>query len=72
MVFYVVYKNHTEEEFVYPVESRLGMQLFSLLDKRYEEKGGLLTYKAEIRTRDGTVYREWKHQLWVKLIVLKE
>jgi len=72
LIFHVIYKNHTEEEIIYPIEDRSGMEVFSVLNEQYREKGGLLTYHAEIRTKDGTVYREWTHQLWVHLITFDD
>lgn len=72
ILFHVIYKNHTEKEFVYPIENRLGYTVYSLLDKEYDETGGLLTYRADILTPDHQVFREWKHQLWVELIHLDE
>ena len=71
LVFHVVYKNHTEEELIYPIEYRSGIKIFSLLNEDFRSKGGILTYKAEIRTKDGEIYRKWQHQLWVELITLK-
>jgi hypothetical protein len=72
LVFYAIYKNHSEKTLVYPIESRLGYEVYSLLDKEFDETGGLLTYRAEIITPDHHVYQEWKHQLWVNLIKLEE
>lgn len=72
IVFHMIYKNHTEKTLVYPIDSRLGYEVYSLLDKDYDETGGLLTYKADIITSDQQIYREWKHQLWVNLITLEE
>lgn len=69
---YVLYRDHTEKMFCYPMEHRLGYVTYCLLGKEFEEKKGLLTYRAEIVTENGVVYREWKHQLWVQLIDLKE
>ena len=72
LVFHVIYKNHSQEEIIYPIEDRSGMEVFSLLNDDYRDKGGLLTYHAEIRTKNGDVYREWTHQLWVHLITFEE
>ncbi len=72
IIFHVIYKNHTEKEFIYPIESRLGYTVYSLLDQDYDATGGLLTYRADILTPDHKVFREWKHQLWVELITLDE
>lgn len=72
IVFHVIYKNYTQEELIYPIEDRSGMEVFSLLNENYEAKGGILTYHAIIRTQQGKIYREWKHQLWVHLITLDD
>lgn len=72
IVFHVIYRNHTEKTFVYPIESRLGYEVYSLLNHDFDETGGIMTYAAEITTQDEEVYREWKHQLWVNLITLDE
>jgi hypothetical protein len=68
IVFRAIYKNHTEKTFVYPIESRLGYTVYSLLDQEWDQTGGLLTYSADIMTSDCRVFRDWKHQLWVNLI----
>ncbi len=72
IIFHVVYKNHTEKTFVYPIESRLGFEVYTLINQDYDATGGILTYAAEIMTPDHQVYREWKHQLWVNLITLDD
>lgn len=71
IVFHVIYKNHTEEELCYPIDERSGLKVFSLLNEAYKSKRGILTYKAEIRTENGEIYRQWQHQLWVELITLE-
>ena len=72
IVFRVIYNNHTEKTFVYPIESRMGYEVYSLLNQDYDAVGGILTYRADIMTPDKNIYREWKHQLWVNLITLEE
>lgn len=72
LVFHLIYKNHTQEEIIYPIEDRCGMEIFSILNEEYQSKGGLLTYQAKIRTESGEIYRDWKHQLWVQLITFEE
>lgn len=49
----------------------MGWVTYKLFNEEYDKTGGILTYKAEIVTEDGTVYREWKHQLWVNLIQIE-
>ncbi len=69
---HVIYKNYTEEIFTYPIETKRGYITYFLTNDEFFEKKGILTYKAEIITENGEVYREWKHQLWVNLIKLDE
>ncbi len=71
ILFHVIYNNHTEKTFVYPIRTRTGTEVYSLLDHEFNETKGLLTYRADIVTPDCEVFRSWKHQLWVKLITLE-
>lgn len=70
LVLDVLYKNYAQESFSYPISRRRGVITYSLLGDEYKEKEGLLTYKAEIRDKEGTVLHEWKQQLWTELIVI--
>jgi len=72
IILHLLYKNHVEKEVVYPITCRGGYVVYSLLNEEFTETKGLLTYRAEIVTEKGEVYREWKHQLWVNLITLEE
>lgn len=71
LVLDVFYKNDSVETFYYPVEKRRGMVTYALLDEKYKEKGGLLTYKAEIRNEKEKIFKQWKQQLWTELIVIE-
>ena len=55
-----------------PLKGQLNYTTYKLLNEEYEKVGGILTYKAQIVTEDGKVFRESKHQLWVKLITIEE
>lgn len=72
LVFHIIYKDHTQESMVYPIKHRNGVEIFSILNDTYQLKEGILTYQAYICTQDGTIYRDWKHQLWVQLIKLED
>jgi hypothetical protein len=72
LYLHVIYKDYTEEEFAYPMPYRLDYVTYDLLGEEYLAKKGILTYEAEIKTSSGEVFRTWKHQLWTKLIVLKD
>ncbi len=70
LVLDILYKNYTQETLSYPISRRRGVITYSLLGNDYQEKEGLLTYKAEIRDKEGVVIQEWKQQLWTELIVI--
>lgn len=72
VVLDILYKNHTEKQVVYPVSCRRGYEIFDLLNQTFVETEGFLCYKAELLIGEGIIYREWKHQLWVKLITLDD
>lgn len=72
LVLHLIFWDYTEEVIAYPLDKRRGYITYRLLNEEFEEKKGLLTYKAEIVTEDGDVYSEWKHQLWVNLIHVEE
>jgi hypothetical protein len=55
-----------------PMRRRMDFATYRLFNAEYEKTGGILTYKAEIVTQDGHVFREWKHQLWVNLIIFDQ
>jgi len=64
--------DYTTRQVRFPVKSAMSYKTYRLLDEEYEKTGGILTYKACIRTEDGEIFREWKHQLWVNLITLDQ
>lgn len=55
-----------------PIKRPMDFATYRLFNEDYEKTGGILTYKAEIITSDGQVFREWKHQLWVNLITISD
>ncbi len=64
----LLYWNYTEEIISYPIDSWIGYKVYRLVNEECAERKGLLTYKAEIVQQDGTVFKEWQHQLFVNLI----
>ena len=72
IVLNILYKNHTEKEVIYPISHKRGYEVFDLLNQQFFETQGFLCYRAELLIGEGRVYREWRHQLWVNLITLKE
>lgn len=72
LVVQVIFKNFTQKTETFPIKSRTGQKIFSLLNEEYYEKRGLLTWRAQIVTNDQKVFKEWKHQLWVNLIEIND
>ncbi len=64
--------DYTTRQIRFPIRSRMDFATYRLLNEEYNKTGGILTYKASIVTEDGEVFREWKHQLWVNLIVIDQ
>lgn len=67
-----VFRDFSEICVEFPVTKKVGYETYCIWDKDVECTGGVLTYKAEIITCDGEVFRSWKHQLWFKLITIDE
>ena len=70
LVLDILYKDYTQETVSYPLARRRGVFTYALLGEKYHEKGGFLTYKAELRDQEGAVVQQWKQQLWTELIVI--
>ncbi len=68
----MIFWNYTEKTVCFPIDQRMGWVTYKLLDEEYDETKGILTYKAEIVDEKGSLFREWKHQLWVNLITVQE
>lgn len=68
----IIYRDFSTGCVEFPLSHKIGYETFSLLNEDFDKTGGILTYKAEIVTCDGEVYRQWKHQLWVELITVDE
>ncbi|MBI3236159.1 MAG: hypothetical protein HYZ48_00375 [Chlamydiales bacterium] len=68
----MIFWDFTEKTICFPIEERMGWVTYSLLNEEYDKTGGIITYKAEILDEDGSLFREWKHQLWVELIVIRD
>ncbi len=64
--------DYTTRQIRIPIKRRMDFATYRLFNEDYEKTGGILTYKAEIVTSDGQVFRQWKHQLWVNLITVSD
>lgn len=66
------FRNHEKEELIIPIDSNCKIYvgssyIYDLFNEEYLEKGGILTYLAEIKSNDDVIAC-WKHPLWVELI----
>jgi hypothetical protein len=68
----VIFWDNIERHYVWPVQGRKGFVTLPIINKQFEKTGGVLAYRARILTEEGTVFREWRHQLWVNLISMDE
>ncbi len=66
----LVYRNLSEEVIEHPISYRIGYFSHEVLGKQFKESKGLLSYKAEVVTGDGELFREEVHQLFVNVIHL--
>lgn len=71
IMLYVIYKNHTSETITFPVHNRVGLHVYRLINERYLETGGLLTYRVELCQNKRRLH-EWTHHLWTRIILLDE
>lgn len=69
-LFYVIrLRNREEITNTITIERQSGKYLFRLPCDRYFETGGILTYKVQL-LRGDQIIEEWRHPLWVELILL--
>ena len=64
----IIYKNYEEETLHFAIDRKRGVVFFPLLGEEYKKKKGFLTYRAEIKNKDGKILDEWKQQMWIDLI----
>jgi hypothetical protein len=68
---HVLYGDYTQKTFAYPVKKRMGYFTYKDLNEVFTNHKGIITYCADLKLNDGSIYKSWKHQLWVKLIDLE-
>lgn len=64
--------DYTKRQVQIPIKRRMDFATYRLFNEEYEKTGGILTYRAQILTQEGHIFREWKHQLWVNLITIDQ
>lgn len=68
VILHMIYWNYSEEIIEFPIDQRVGYEVFRIYQQKFAETGGILTYMAQIVDKNGEVFQQWKHQLWVNLI----
>lgn len=72
VVLDLIFWDYTTKQIRIPITRRMDFSTYRLFNEEYDKTGGILTYKAEIVTEGGTIYRTFKHQLWVNLITVTD
>jgi hypothetical protein len=65
----VRFYNRKEETVILPIDQQRGSYYYYLVNEKYCEAKGLLTYQAEL-IGEGQVLETFQHQLWKELILL--
>lgn len=60
--------NNTQEIREHHVHSRKGRKIFFFSNKEREKQNKILTYRIQVKTKDGTIVDAWKHQFWTEVI----
>lgn len=68
----VIFRDYTQQRYTFPISAKRGTKEIEFVGKDWSEKGGLLTYKAELLTPKGEVVKEWKQALWIELIQISD
>lgn len=64
--------DYTTRQVRLPIHHPMDFATYRLVNDDYEKSGGILTYKAQVVTSKGESLYEWKHQLYVDLIVITD
>lgn len=60
--------NNTQEIKEHHIKSRKGRKIFFFSNKEREKQNKILTYKVQVKTKDGELVDTWKHQFWTEVI----
>ncbi len=66
-LLFVRFGNATQEIVKIPIARSRGNYVYRLLNAAYRQRGGIATYKVEVRS-DEWVLETWTHQVWTELI----
>lgn len=65
------FKDGTERNNVYPVDSRYGWLMIEVPNDEYKKKGDILSYKIVLR-RNTDILATTEHKLWVDAVVISD
>lgn len=65
----IIFKDYSKETVYFPIKTTIGYSVYCILNDDYINRGGLLTYKAEICDKRGKVFKSVEQHLWVNLIL---
>ncbi len=60
--------NNTEVTKEHRLHARKGRKLFFFSNKAREKQNKILTYRIQVKTKDGEIVDSWKHQFWTEVI----
>lgn len=66
----VRFKNRQEEESRFTINNQRGTYLYYVVNEKFCQTGGIITYKAEISNGE-CVLDSWVHPLWMNLITFQ-
>ena len=67
---HLVYHNYSQETLFFPIHYKMGYVTHKNIDLQHMENQGVLSFAAQIVLDDGTIYKDWYHQLYTELIAL--
>lgn len=68
VVLEVIMRNYEQRLIEQEIDDTAGYFTYSVLNRDFEQTKGILTYRASLVMKDGTVLKTWKQQLWVDLL----
>lgn len=68
----VVYRDLSKEEIIYPINHRIGVFGFDVLDKKFKETNGFYTYRVTLIDQQDRELDTFKQRMWTNVISLSE
>ncbi len=68
LILSIVYKDLTEEKITYPLEHRIGVISFPLVNEKFEKTKGFYAYQVALLNKEQKVIDTWQHRMWIKIL----